>query len=296
MRINGFTQMKAFYSIVFNGKHDFKPHHVSLYLFFLNQNNRNNWVEWFKCPYDLAMHGACIGSKRMYYKCLEDLKVANLIDYQKGANMWKAPKVKLEVLKGTSTVTSTVPLGEQVDTPVDTQLVLQLAEQLSTHKYKPITINLLTSNLKRITERVVDVIDFLNKEEKQKKDSLGCEELLEITNLFTEISGRILTKPEKHFPRVKSLLKDYSFENFKEVFELKTYEWANDDKMKKYLTLDTILQKTKFPKYIDEVANAKLNPSIYKKNKNNNGTIDDKIQILKARRKKNNGVEEVGSV
>jgi hypothetical protein len=117
MRINGFHQITAFYSIVFNQEFDFKPQHISLYIFLLNQNNRNNWVEWFKCPIDLGMTGSCIGSKKTYYQCLEDLKSWGLLNYEKGENMWKAPKISLVVLKSTSTYTSTVPQSEPLPIP-----------------------------------------------------------------------------------------------------------------------------------------------------------------------------------
>jgi len=64
--MNGFEQIKSFYSWVFNNPDKVRPTHISLYLFLLNQNNRAMWVEWFKCPYDLAMQGACIGNKNNY--------------------------------------------------------------------------------------------------------------------------------------------------------------------------------------------------------------------------------------
>jgi hypothetical protein len=144
MRINGFTQIKSFYSWTFdNQDQGIKPQHISLYLFLLNQNNRNNWVEWFKCPYDLAMAGSCISSKKTYYNCLNDLQKWDLIKYKKGVNNWKAPLIKLEVLKDTSTVPQSEPQ------------VLQAAEQaaipLPTHIYK-----LITDNLKLITDNKKD--------------------------------------------------------------------------------------------------------------------------------------------
>ena len=77
--MNGFEQIKSFYSWVFNNPDKVKPTHISLYLFLLNQNNRSMWVEWFKCPFDLAMQGSCIGSKTTYYRCLKELQSFGLI-------------------------------------------------------------------------------------------------------------------------------------------------------------------------------------------------------------------------
>ena len=111
-------------------------------VFLINQNNRNEWVEWFKCPYDLAMAGACIGNKKTYYKCLNDLQEWGLLEYQKGVNEWKAPKIKLEVLKCTSAVPQSVPLPEPLPT---TQVVIN-----NNHKPK-------TKNLKQKTENDFDL-------------------------------------------------------------------------------------------------------------------------------------------
>lgn len=143
-RIDGFRQIKALYSIVFSQKYEFTPHHISLYVFLINQNNRNEWVEWFKCPYDLAMAGACIGNKKTYYKCLNDLQEWGLLEYQKGVNEWKAPRIKLEVLKCTSSVPQSVPLHTPLDTtlptPLDTTLV-----GINKDNLKPKTLNLKQS-------------------------------------------------------------------------------------------------------------------------------------------------------
>ena len=58
MRINIYKQIRGFYSLVFESKFEFRPTHISLYMFLLNQNNRSNWTEWFKCPFDTIMMGA----------------------------------------------------------------------------------------------------------------------------------------------------------------------------------------------------------------------------------------------
>lgn len=153
-RINGFEQIKAFYSWVFNNQDkNINTSHVSLYVFLINQNNRNNWVEWFKLPYDLGMTGACIGSRNTYYKCLKDLKEWKLIEYNQGVNNWRAPVVKLCLLKNEQVTEQVpVPLSEQVTEP----LPIQLIEQLPEHIYK-----LLTNNLKLITNNFNDVEKFI---------------------------------------------------------------------------------------------------------------------------------------
>ena len=132
MRINGFDQLKAFYSWVFdNANKAIKPQHISLYVFLLNQNNRNHWVEWFKIPYDLAMQGACIGNKKTYYNCLNDLQKWGLIKYQKGVNEWKAPSIKLEVLNRTSNVPQSTTLDIPLPTPQGTPLVTQSNKRIT---------------------------------------------------------------------------------------------------------------------------------------------------------------------
>jgi len=139
-RINGFEQIKAFYSWVFDHTDNgMNPTHISLYLFLINQANRNGWPEWFKCPYDLGMAGSKIGSRNTYYKCLADLKEWGLIDYEKGINYFKAPVIKIYPLKNEHV---RIPKSEQVSEPVSKPL----SEPLPEHIYK-----LVTSNLKPIT-------------------------------------------------------------------------------------------------------------------------------------------------
>ena len=177
MRINGFEQMKAFYSWVFdNADKCVKPQHISLYVFLLNQNNRSLWVEWFKCPYDLAMQGACIGNKKTYYNCLEDLQNWGLIEYQKGINEWKAPLIRLEPLVDANSVpqsessevqnrTSTVPQPTPVPIPQPTPLPTPQGTQSNKH---------ITSNIKQdIGERKKIFYDsLLPYTQKYKKEML----------------------------------------------------------------------------------------------------------------------------
>lgn len=179
MRINGFDQIKALYSLVFEQKHAFKPQHISLYVFLINQNNRNMWVEWFKCPYDLAMAGACIGSKKTYYSCLNDLQDWGLLHYQKGSNEWKAPMIKLEVLKCTSTYTSSVPQSEPLPIPQGTPLPIPQGTPQPTPQGIP--------SIKHITSKEKRVKKTLMSEAKASDVSEGNQKYFEIALSFYQL-------------------------------------------------------------------------------------------------------------
>lgn len=173
--MNGFDQIKAFYSWVFNNPDKIRPTHISLYIFLLNQNNRSMWVEWFKCPYDLAMQGACIGNKNTYYKCLDELQMYNLIQYKKGINNYKAPLIKLIQLYDSGQLTEqvTVPQSEQVTVPQTEPLSVLLNKNI----YKLITSNIETINLKEYEFEV-----FINSMKTKKNNIHTSFAHLKITN------------------------------------------------------------------------------------------------------------------
>ena len=138
MRINIYKQIRGFYSLVFNSEYEFRPTHISLYMFLLNQNNRSNWVEWFKCPFDTVMMGACINSNKTYYKTLNELQNYKLIKYEKGINNYKAPKINIIPLDCNDLDIPDIPTPEQsssvIFTRVNTLLNTQLGTQLSTRQ------------------------------------------------------------------------------------------------------------------------------------------------------------------
>ncbi len=195
--MNGFEQIKSFYSWVFNNPDKVKTTHISLYLFLLNQNNRSMWVEWFKCPYDLAMQGACIGSKTTYYKSLKDLQEFGLIEYKEGLNNYKSPLVKLICLY------KSVPLSEQASVPLSEQVSVQLPVQLSGHIYK-----LITNNIKLITDNQDKFELFI------KSLSEGCE---------------VKPKLKKSINPSKEDVISFFVENgYKESSAIKAFDYYND--------------------------------------------------------------------
>ncbi len=208
-RINGFEQIKAFYSWVFNNPDKIRPTHISLYLFLINQANRSNWAEWFKCPYDLAMQGACIGNNGTYYKCLDDLQKWGLIEYKKGINNYKAPLINLICLYDNEQLSEqvTVPLSEQVTE----QQYVQLTEQLPVHIYK-----LLTNNIKLITDNLERVIVFLSE---QKKENLYFITFWDQYHLITGLSKTDKEATEKYWKKLKSDEQQKAIDNIKLYYD-----------------------------------------------------------------------------
>lgn len=232
-RINGFEQIKAFYSWVFNNPDKARPTHVSLYLFLLNQANRSNWAEWFKCPYDLAMQGACIGNNGTYYKCLDELKEWNLIDYHKGVNNYKAPLIHLFCLYESEQQTEqvTVPLSEQQTE----QQTVQLTEQVTAHIY-----NVLTNNIKRITDNIDEIISFLDEREKETKgDKLPFDIFWNLYNKkvgakakcekkWLKLSSEVQQKIIDTLPAFKAKIKDIQYLPYPETY-LNNQRWNDED-------------------------------------------------------------------
>ena len=175
-RINIYEQISLFYSYVFEHQDKVHQSHVSLYMFLINQNNRANWSEWFKLPYDLAMAGACIGSKSTYYKCLNDLQEWKLIKYKKGLNDYKAPQISIVQLS--RSVPLTVPLSEPLTVP----LTVPLSEQLSVLLTGNIDI-LITDNYKLITDNIKKWI----KKELEEIGSLDYSQKEQAFDLFWDL-------------------------------------------------------------------------------------------------------------
>jgi hypothetical protein len=219
MRINGFEQIKGFYSWVFeNQDKNVKTSHISLYMFLINQNNRNGWVEWFKCPFDLAMAGSSISNKNTYYKCLNDLHDWGLIVYQKGSNNYKAPLIKVEVLFDTATVPQSEPQLEPLLYRYCTSNATDNVPQLRNN------IKLLTNNIKLITNNIKSVIDFLNQKPLEKKEEeTGAPTFDEFWDAYDKKVGpkeKIKSKWNKLPRKTKEEIMDY----------IPRYKAANPDK------------------------------------------------------------------
>ena len=198
-RIDIYKQIRSFYTIVFNGTHDMRPAHISLYIFLLNQNNRCMWIEWFKCPFDLAMQGALINSKNTYYAILSDLAKFKLIEYRKGINLHRAPQIKIIPLTIPEIDTVTIPLPDTLTEPlsdtVTNTLTIPLTEPLSEHIYK-----LLTDNFKLITDNLEQILSGLKNPVAKKTDFDFIDQIL---NEFCDAHLKVFGQPYEIIARGK---------------------------------------------------------------------------------------------
>jgi hypothetical protein len=206
MRINGFEQIKSFYSWVFSNPDKVRPAHITLYLFLWNQGNRANWVEWFKCPYDLAMQGSCIGSKSTYYKALNELQEFGLIDYRKGVNDTKAPLIHLKQLY--DNVPQTVPQSEPQSEPQTVPQSEPLTVPQSGKIYK-----LITSNYKLLNDNQDEFIEWIKEFIHRKKNTkkLSNLQILERYNRYLDVYSKVTGEKTKHRTKYKHVDKNFLY-------------------------------------------------------------------------------------
>jgi uncharacterized phage protein (TIGR02220 family) len=242
--MNGFEQIKSFYQWVFNNPDKIRPTHISLYLFLWNQANRANWAYWFKCPYDLAMQGACIGNNKTYYKCLDELKEWKLIEYQKGINNFRAPLIHLVQLYDSAQLTEQVSVPQSAQQSA--QQSVQLPAQQSAHIYK-----LITNNIKPITENIEEILLFLENKEKIKNNLNDItKSVIAHLNLKCKSSYKHTTQKTRDCISAR-LNEGFTEEDFKKVIDVKSDQWLNNIEMKGFLRPETLFGN-KFEGYLNE--------------------------------------------
>jgi uncharacterized phage protein (TIGR02220 family) len=109
------------------------------------------------------------------------------------------------------------------------------------------------------------------KELNEKKESKENEiEILtpaqEILIFLNETANRAFDfKNKNSYSDISARLKEgYTSDELKEIIQLKTMEWINDDKMRQYLTPATLFSAKNCNKYKEQVTQAKLNPQQFK--------------------------------
>jgi uncharacterized phage protein (TIGR02220 family) len=120
-----------------------------------------------------------------------------------------------------------------------------------------------------------NVIKNRNEDENEKKEETKVEilnESQEIILFLNKIANRFFDHNSKNMLKHINgrLSKGFTKEELMEIAQLKTFEWANNDKMQKYLTPDTLFNSENCEKYREQLKRAKLNPEQFKNSINGN--------------------------
>jgi uncharacterized phage protein (TIGR02220 family) len=144
----------------------------------------------------------------------------------------------------------------------DTKLIPNLYQNDTKHDTKhdtktiPLEVEEEVYSIKNKEEEYIQDIKYKKGIEIFKNQSI---EILEHFNLICE--KRIDVQNQSHQKFVIDRLKEkYEPNILKNIIELKNHEWKNSD-MEKYLTIDTLFNKTKCLKYSEQVNEIKSNPS-----------------------------------
>ncbi|WP_204206108.1 phage replisome organizer N-terminal domain-containing protein [Mammaliicoccus sciuri] len=139
------------------------------------------------------------------------------------------------------------------------------------HKFgKKLNLELIFSNSKLKKHVTRDVTGFVTQShatEEELEEEKEREEEKESTIIpYKKIIEHLNNKTGKKFSHKSSanqkLIKarfneDYTLEDFIRVIDIKTNEWINDEKMKKYLKPDTLFRTSNFDKYLNQEVTTK---------------------------------------
>lgn len=143
-------------------------------------------------------------------------------------------------------------------------------------KDKVIDKAMLEAMLKHLAIVNGNEIEDVNKDEIVIKKEESKIEILTDAQLviqhLNEIANRQFDiKTEIYLKNINARLKDgFEVDELFEIIEMKTMQWCNDDKMKQYLTPDTLFNNEKCIKYREQLRQAKLNPQQFKNSINAN--------------------------
>lgn len=86
----------------------------------------------------------------------------------------------------------------------------------------------------------------------------------EILSYFNEVAGKRFKPIKSNLTPISARLKDgYSVEELKQVIQLKTLEWKNNEVMAGHLCPTTLFRASNLDKYVNQLETIKQNPKQY---------------------------------
>ena len=112
--------------------------------------------------------------------------------------------------------------------------------------------------------------------ENENENENVIKDIIETLNDFS--NSKFKHNAKGNIKHISARLKEgYSLDDFKDVIELKCFQWLNDSKMNSYLRPSTLFNGDKFPSYVEEARRLKNNPKLLKDEKGVKQNELDKI-------------------
>lgn len=87
---------------------------------------------------------------------------------------------------------------------------------------------------------------------------------IEILNYFNQLAGKKCKPIKSNLAPIKARLKDgYTEQELKEIIQVKTLEWKNNEKMNVHLHPVTLFRESNADKYLNQIIAIKENPDKY---------------------------------
>lgn len=89
---------------------------------------------------------------------------------------------------------------------------------------------------------------------------------IEILNLLNELAGKRFKPIKSNLSPISARLKDgYTIQELKEIVQVKTLDWKNNEQMNQHLCPTTLFRPSNTEKYLNYIISIKENPKAYAK-------------------------------
>lgn len=89
---------------------------------------------------------------------------------------------------------------------------------------------------------------------------------IEVLNLLNELAGKKFKPIKSNIGPISARLKDgYTVQELKEIVQVKTLEWKNNEVMNPHLCPTTLFRPSNADKYLNQLLSIKANPEKYAK-------------------------------
>jgi uncharacterized phage protein (TIGR02220 family) len=247
--VDYFKLARSFWDYAFENPEIINPNDISVYFFAIEQCNRLGWKEKYGLPSTMAMEAIGIKSYNTYIKSfnkLVDLGFFKLI--QRSKNQYSSNIIALSII------------DKALNKALDKALTKHLTKQVQSTGES--TGESSSSIIKQYTNIPYTNIQGDNKEnttpdfevfmaEGKKEFS---DEIIQVISVFNFVTTKKVNPTKGRAGMIKKLFNaGYVLSDFEEVVKSKYAEWKDDEKMKAFITPDTIFAEKNFVKYVENV-------------------------------------------